>query len=416
MKIFKTALLLVSTLFSLPTGAQVIDLGACEPDGLSSAGLKELKQVIGDARIVVIGEQEHGVGTDYENFAYLVKVLHEDMGFNVILQEYCFDYFGQVNADLKSGTSAQAYRKGMYWPQAKAKENDLLFDYIDAQQKTELPLYMEGFDPRLFQRKAVHAYYDTLLRNPENALLKADLVEGYLHSMDHLFRLEYKDSLNSLPEKTAFLANTEEIIQQMKLQAWEPRAIQKMRSLGAFAKNAWNLNGMELTDADRFFEREKQMAENIIWLAEIAYPNDKIIIRIHNGHAAKNTDQLLSRIPEKQPRKHLNVGSRLYERYGDTCMIIGSTYYSGTYCKWDYKEQSIPAAHVEGIETQLHEQGLQYAFVDLRMKEEEFYMFYCDFNSWIEAGEVKAPFAQLFDGLLFIDRVHLPLEKDLIKE
>ena len=50
---------------TITSAAQVIDLGKCNPKALSPSGFSQMKNIIGDARIVVIGEQNHGVGTDY---------------------------------------------------------------------------------------------------------------------------------------------------------------------------------------------------------------------------------------------------------------------------------------------------------------------------------------------------------------
>ena len=160
MKTLKIVILFCTLLTHLQSEAQIIDLGKCQANQLSSKGFQQLKKTIGNARIVLIGEQSHWVGTDYESFAILTKFLHEEMGFNVILQEYCFHQFGQVNEQLQQGGSAQEYRKGMYWPQAKAVENDALFNYIAEQAKTANPIYMEGIDPRIFQRKAFYKYCD----------------------------------------------------------------------------------------------------------------------------------------------------------------------------------------------------------------------------------------------------------------
>jgi erythromycin esterase len=70
--------------------SQTIDLGYCNSDSLSIKGFAALKKKFANKRIIIIGEQDHGVGTDYENFAHMVKCLHEEMGFNVVAQEFFF--------------------------------------------------------------------------------------------------------------------------------------------------------------------------------------------------------------------------------------------------------------------------------------------------------------------------------------
>jgi erythromycin esterase len=390
--------------------AQVVDLGKCSVNQVSKDGLQQMKTLIGDARIVVLSEQVHGVGTDYESFAFMVKFLHEEMGFNVLAQEYCFYTFDLFNSGSLRDSSAQKFSQGMYWPQGKSKENDLLFDYIDEQKETENPLIMEGFDPRIFQRKSFYNYCDSLLNKSRFDLLSKNAKANFLGTLDNLLKLEYKDTLTLEDEKVEFLKNVDDIIAGLEPESGSERIIQIMRNVKSFAKNAWNADGYDINDFDRFHERDRQMAENIFWLAEEVYPNQKIILRMHNGHAAKNIHVLKGCVPDRFIKSQLNVGSRLNERYGETCVHIASTYYSGTYCGWDFKEKTIPEPRKNSIEAKLHKKGYEYAFVDLR-KKRKFYMFANEFNSWVEGGEIKAEFGAMFDGIIFIDAVKMPSEK-----
>jgi len=372
--------------------------------------------MIGDARIVVIGEQNHGVGTDYESFALMVKFLHQEMGFNVIAQEYSFFDFGLIGAELKKGSTSQEYRTSMYWPQGKAKEQDMLFDYIDLQRNTSSPISMEGFDPRFFQRKTFYKYFDSLLTNSsDNILIPLEQISFQLKALNNVLSFEYSDSLTTKSEQIAFFSNMDTIVSNMTNLSYDPRIIQLMKNTKSFAKNAWNPDGYSVTHFDRYYEREYQMAENIIWLSEVMYPNQKIIVHMHNGHAAKNINLLEGEIPDSLIKRKLNTGSILNKHFDTSCIHIATTYYSGTYCKWDYKEKRIPAPKSNSIESKLHKKGYNYAFVKPKPKR-KFYMFHSEFNSWVEDGSIKAPFGRIFDGIIFIDHVYLPKEKDANKK
>lgn len=412
MKTANTLSLLISLFLSISTYSQIIDLGKCSQGELSEAGFEKIRDIIGEARIVIIGEQNHGVGTDYQSFAFMVKFLHEEMDFNVIAQEYSFFDFGLVNASLKEGGSSQEYRKCMYWPQGKAEENDLLFDYIDAQRNTDSPIYMEGFDPRFFQRKTFYRYFDSLLTQSSEAnLLANSQISLQLRALNNVLSYEYKDTLTSKEDQITFFQNMDEIISKMISQSYDPRVIQITKNVKSFAKNSWNLDGYSLTDVDRYYEREFQMADNLIWLSEVMYPNEKIIVRMHNGHAAKNIDLFKGTIPDSLIKKKMNTGSLLDKHFGNSSFHIATTYYSGSYCKWDYKEKMIPSPKSNSIESKLHKKGYHYAFVKPKAKR-KFYMFHSEFNSWVEDGAIKAPFGRIFDGIIFIDHVYLPKEKD----
>ena len=415
MKLHQTIFLILVLLLSTNGSAQVIDLGECDEELLSKSGFNDLKKAIGDARIVIIGEQVHGVGTDYENFAFLVELLHEEMGFNVLSQEYCFYSFGQLSAQPKGEESAQRYRQAMYWPQAKAIENNRLFNYIDAQKKAGSPLFMEGFDPRIMHRKSFKKFCDSLLNKTYPNLLEASSRDQFLKTLHNVVTYEYNDTLTNSEDKTTFLKNTDSIINKLSASSADPRLPQIFKSLKGFAQNAWNIPGLKLTDVDRFEFRDQLMAENIFWIAETMYPKEKIIIRMHNGHAAKNMGLLKGSIPDSLIKKSLNVGSRINKRYGDDCFYMATTYYAGTYCKWDFKPKTIPFPKTESLEAELHNKGYKYAFVNLEEKR-TYSMFFNEFNTWIEDGEIKAPFGSLFDGVIFIDQVAAPKKIEAIEK
>ncbi|GAB5464679.1 MAG: hypothetical protein Kapaf2KO_01150 [Candidatus Kapaibacteriales bacterium] len=385
-------------------------MGKCEKDSLSTAGFDKMCEVISNARVVVIGEQNHGIGTDYENFAFLVKYLHEEKGFDVVLQEYSFFDFGQINKDVQNGESAQEYRQAMYWPQGKAKENDILFDYIDLQNRSNTPIYMEGFDSRFFQRDSFYYYFDSIINtNKYSDLIPKSKVPVFMETLSNLMKHEYRDTLSSNSQKKDFYSIIDFAVDKSKTANIKPRMKQLLKNIKSFAINAWNPNGYDISDPDRFAERREQMAENIIWLCEKIYPNKKIIIRMHNGHAAKNHSVLNRLLPDSLQSERKNTGTIIDEYFSDKAFFIGTTHYSGTYSKWDFKPIEIPKPDDFYIESELREKGLDYAFVDIRDKG-DFYMYYNEFNTWIEGG-IKAPYGKLFDALIFIDDVKMPTEK-----
>lgn len=394
--------------------AQLFDLGKCDLDSLNSQGFRQLKKELADARIIVIGEQVHGVGTDYKNFAFLTRFLHEDLGFNVILQEFCFYQFGNFQSQRIASNllSSQIYREAMYWPQAKAKENDLLFDYLDSQNQGAKPMVMEGFDPRFFGRKELYKFCDSLLMKSSKPLFPKGQWTAYLKTLDNVLSLEYRDSISTNEDKVSFLNSTDALVSLMVNDNHPLRTIQLFRNIKSFAENAWNIG--HYANADRFYARERQMAENIIWFATQMYPDDKIIVRMHNGHAAKNIQSLKNALPDSLLKSFPNVGSLLHEHFGDSCIHLASTYYSGSYCKWDYKARNITSPRDDSIESDLHEKGYDYAYMNLEDYGEA-YMFFNEFNSWVEDASIKMDFKLLFDGIIFINDVKLPTEIPLDK-
>lgn len=404
MRIF---LLLTSFLFALSASTQIIELSAWEAGELKEEAKVKLKEQIGDAEIVVIGEQVHGMGTDYKNFATFVKFLHEEMDFNVVAQEFCFYSFGELQIDQKDAHSAQIYRSAMYWPQAKGDEYDSLYNYVDEEEMGGEPLYLEGLDPRIFFKRRYYSYLSGLVQ-AQTELFTEEEQSQYLSTLDLLLELEYNDT-SSLADQVFFLSSTDSLITSYSRSKEEPRLIQQMRNLKAYAKNAWNWEGEGMKAVDRFHHRSRQMAENVIWLKEKLYPNEKIIVRLHNGHAAKNFKALKGFIPDSLFPETPNVGSLIHEKYGDKAYFMGSTFYSGTFCSWDYEPQFIPQPKEGSLESELHKKGYKYALVPLE-EETEYQLFFNEFNFWMKDAELTAPFGKLFDAIIFMDHGVAPEE------
>src|SRR6476646_1280732 len=64
-----------------------VGLRSIDPADEDFADLEPLRKVIGDARIVQLGEQSHGDGATFHAKARLIKFLHQKMGFDVLAFE-----------------------------------------------------------------------------------------------------------------------------------------------------------------------------------------------------------------------------------------------------------------------------------------------------------------------------------------
>lgn len=380
--------------------SQIIDLGN-STDSISAEGCKAFLNEIGDARIVILGEQHHGTGSDYKVFSTLVKCLHEEKGFHVIANEFSiFTFYESLDSITRSGASSQIYRPFMYWPQGLSNEYDALFNYMDEQSKRGNPLHMEGFDPRMrsSETKGFIPFYTQLLMQHG---IPIDTTSGYYRTLVGVITKEYNDSA-STADAQAFIQQTQEIKQKLMTGQCSRRHLLFVDNLLAYAQNAWNLEGYKVTDPKRFLHREKQMAQNIIWLAEVAYPNQKIIVRTHNGHAAKNFNTLHGILPDSMVNGIVSVGELLDRHFGPSLKIIGSTSYEGTYCGWDFKPKTIPVPNPLSLESELACKQYNFAYVDLQNHSpDSFYMFFSDYNTWAPGEEIRAPFQYIFDGMIF---------------
>jgi len=382
---------------------ELINLGHCQPSIINSEGFSALKEKFLGKRMVILGEQEHGVGTGYESWSHFIKLLHEELGFNVIALENCFFSVDQMNQAYSQGASAQIFRKALYWPQANSVELNPLLDYLDTQREQQKKVYVEGFDSRVSAQRLYFQRLDSIITHSGIKFYESALHGTYLLRLARALKREYRDSILDT-EANSFLSQTDTIIRQLKTAKASPRDIQLFKNLEGFVKNSWNINHIAEFPLQRYHEREKQMFDNLVWLLEVQYPNEKFIILTHNAHGAKNLVELEGHIPDNYGKHALTIGDLLHKRYGEKCLHIATTYYEGNFCRDDYIPISIPEPNANSLESKLFKQGVNYAYIDLTsLRNTDFYMFHNNFNRYaVGEDEIKAKFGRIYDGVIFI--------------
>jgi erythromycin esterase-like protein len=64
--------------------SNTVRLSSINPDSIDYSDLAPIGRAIGDARVVMLGEQDHGDAPTFLAKARLIKYLHEKKGFNVL--------------------------------------------------------------------------------------------------------------------------------------------------------------------------------------------------------------------------------------------------------------------------------------------------------------------------------------------
>jgi len=316
--------------------------------------LEGLRAIVGDARVVALGESNHWIGEITQAKHRIAEFLIKEMGFNAIAIEAGFADSLILDEYVQGGkeTTEMWYRGGslgmtMYpemqaiveWMRAYNQDPghtrklhfygtdflggigtwmpaiDRLIAYFETVEpayakeirQTLLPL-VEKFERPLASVKdfsddkehpifSAQAAYDALPQEERFAC-----TASISKIIDRLDLLEYV-----YKEKTS--ASDFEMARQLAVALRQADRYKMNRNAGRFSPEFWASNDGAAT----FGIRSRTMAENTIWLQE---RYGKVILMLHNNHLRKTTDS----------EQTYNTGHYLQHALKDDYVTIGCTY------------------------------------------------------------------------------------------
>lgn len=302
--------------------------------------LEPLREIIGDARIVALGEQTHGTSEFFQMKHRIFRFLVEEMGFRVFAFEA--DWLGliELNACLQAGGPPieAAFGNLGYWVWQTEEVMGLLrwMRAFNEAHPDGRPVQLVGVDT-LREAEGVPASLVSYLNrvHPTAAeqfgrLLQSDFVSDwtYLHAV-LISGTSARRSATRVEERVAVL---DPVIAWMRANVdvcvaastqWEFDLHLRTLELASreLARVAL-LAGGETSELDSRFslERDRLMAENVAWWLEFL-GETKTAIWAHNGHVARDLSSTDLFVP---------MGRHLAEAYGDDYLAIGFSFAEGT--------------------------------------------------------------------------------------
>lgn len=293
----KKLALLVCVLFGLQSFAQktikkyvkesIASIKNIEPDSLDFSDLEVIGNAIGDSRIVMLGEQDHGDAPTFLAKTRLIKYLHEKRGFDVLAFESDFYALtkGWDAVEKKKDKIEPFLRKNIFsiWTSC-VQCDDLFYNYISKTFETKYSIDIAGFDSQLhgeYSKKNLKKFVDSTLNKWQVPLIRSKEYNTFLNFLDsskiskdtlkyNVFINQMNTIINNVPKE---FGNSYGLLLLSSIR-------EDFKSGAAFLKKEKNF--MEI--------RDKQMAENLKWLAYHKYPNKKIIVWAHSAHILKNPD------------------------------------------------------------------------------------------------------------------------------
>jgi erythromycin esterase len=340
--------------------AHAIPMRSISPADTIFADLKPLKEVIGDARIVMLGEATHGDGAGILARTRLIRFLHQEMGFDVLAFESSMyncaaaDRMLQTGSDGLTAVQACAYR---IW--SAAQEIVPLAEYLSGTAQTSSPLHLAGFDNTIDLSRPEHTPQSFIgeLRAFLFDIGQADAwpaddpgfeplllnVLGFAFYTDTTLvqpdSAVYEDFVATLEQMSVRIQSTAEAERSRRPGASDPNGMESsrwVRLLEGLAVLARQQPWTQQSDADVWAavnRRDVQMARNLLWLIEGPFAGRKLILWGHNGHFMRNLRQLDAADGSFNYRDEdamVPMGQHLWEALGEAAYMLATTAYEGS--------------------------------------------------------------------------------------
>ena len=329
--------------------------------------LLPLKEMIGDARIVALGEATHGTSEFFTIKHRIVKFLAEEMDFTIFSIEANMPEAYRLNEFVLTGEGdPRELLDGMYfWTWNTQEVLDMILWMREYNASGRGVMQFMGFDMqtptvaieevRAFVAEHDPGYLDTLNKTYD-AVTKArsDSREVRPRGIEEIKAV--RDVWRSGAERIfSYLKERQSTYEDASASevAW---AIQNARII---------VQGMKKELSGERGIRDSSMADNVEWIVE-QNPGAKVILWAHNAHVA-----------EALPPHNYTVamGDALVSRFGEDYLSVGFSFYSGQYTAVRRGKglgaQMTEPARAGSIGSVFHALNLPLFMLDLRTAKED---------------------------------------------
>jgi erythromycin esterase len=257
-----------------------------------SADLQAVKAVVGQARVVALGEGTHGTAEFFRMKHRFLKLLVEEMGFTAFGIEASFPDTEPINEYVLFGRGdARQVLAGQGFWTWRTEEVLAMVEWMREYNRLHGPvLSFRGFDMQhpLPSMDAVVAYLDGVDRAA--AARAEELYAPYRPYATGPGLAGYRVAGTDL--KAQVRANVAEVVTLLDGQqagyvaATSPRAFADARQHARVVEQAERLYAA--LNADITSLRDAAMAENALWLMGQAGPDARIVLWAHNFHVQKD--------------------------------------------------------------------------------------------------------------------------------
>ncbi len=284
----------------------IYPLRTYEPDGGNTKDLEILNTLIGNSKVVALGEVSHGSSEIFKMKNRIIQYLAANNGFDIFSIEANMPESYKVNEYVVQGKGdPKKLIAGMYFWTWRTEEVLNMVEWMHKFNQPKQRIEFTGFDMQFYDG-SVNELSDAFKGNKEvkNKItdLRKNLDEIKTRSQQNrgLISVGYKE-MKEVDSLISFLKNSVETL-----------------SFQADNKD-WLLQNIAIIEQylemNNYLWRDKCMADNFLWIKN-HNPKSKLTIWAHNGHIQK-TDQAM--------------GAHLSQKLGKDYLTFGFAFFDGNY-------------------------------------------------------------------------------------
>lgn len=348
--------------------------------------LEAIASFVQNKSIVVLGEQDHVDGTAISVRIELIKYLHENHDFDLLIFES--DFFSLI-----SNLGEEQSLDNVFKVWNECGQFDELIDYYHFSLESEDPIDVLGIDNThftAFRKSHLVTFFETIY----GVVLPEDL-SGFN---------EYQSIIQKFEKSGQFVNLSDDEVKSLKrlYTAFSlhdgPNALlgqQELSNLISVSNNARDLRSNQLNNN----LRDTQMFENFQWLKKHVIGNKKCIVWTTNSHGHKSFNS----VKDLRPFQHdtINFGTLLNDKFPDNTYHIGFSSYSGSSGRF----------YTEDTEITTSKRSLEYLFYQVSSASPVFLDFNgltpsCQDTSFVMSPighfSQKGQWLNLFDGVILV--------------
>lgn len=261
--------------------------------------LKILSQLIGNSKVVALGETTHGSSEIFKMKHRIIKYLVNNEGFDIFSSEASMPEAYKLNNYIIDGIGnpKELLKDLKYFIWSTQEVLDMV-EWMKDKNKSSKKIHFTGFDMNFFSGaiKELEVFFDT--ESDTSKIIS-----------------EIKDRLNLINRQ---LNNNQQIKDIDSVLFYHLNSIKTVISKLKSNKKDWLLQNTRLIEQYLNYysgSRDKYMAENLLWIKK-QNPKSKIVIWAHNGHIKKTGNVM---------------GKYLFDFLENDYLTIGFTFFRGNY-------------------------------------------------------------------------------------